>query len=737
VIAPGAVARAGARSGLVRELLLASRPLSWIDTALPFLAAALSVQRSLDPLVLLGTLYFLVPYNLLLYGVNDIFDYESDLANPRKRSLEGGLVPPDRRRAMWLAIAVTNLPLLAAIAVLAPPPATAAVVLAAVAALIYSMPPLRTKERPFADSLTSASHFVLPAVAGFLMAGLAVDALPLPFVGGFLAWGVASHALGAIQDIEYDRAAGIGSIATAIGARATAWVSLAGYTIAVLVALAYGGLAVVAALALATYLLLPLAVLSRPTEAQARRAWRSFLGLCLLVGFVLTQLLLFDWGVTTRPPGEIAGIAAMAAVAICLGQLAATTFLLRRARHAARRRVGPGAHLPSDADPDGRPVTSTATGDGRPAPGPPGVDRLPRLSVIVPCRDEAGRLPDTLRALAGQDHPAVEIIVVDDGSTDGSAGVARTVLTGLGRDPGGPEDLIGPRPAGAGPIRDRVIAAPAPPPGWTGKSWACHVGAEAASGRHLLFVDADTAAAPDALSTLHRVALATGAGLVSGPTSYAMPSGPERRWVPGFPMTIRGLVPVWLSALLGGRWRAAAFAYGPLMLVDAATYRRRGGHAATPGSEREDLDLARTMADGPGSEVVLDAADLAATRHYPDGGGALRAWRRVALAYGGDSFAVVLALVAFEVLAWVVPLVLPVLGWAAGDAVMLRDGAVSLAMLGLFRLGAAVAGREPLTSVLWHPITVGGTIAAQLASLVDGVRGVSPIWRGRAYERRT
>ena len=92
----------GSRDGapsILRDLLLASRPLSWVNTALPFLAAAFEVERSITLLVVLGTVYFLVPYNLLMYGVNDIFDYASDLANPRKRSLEGGLVPPDRRRA--------------------------------------------------------------------------------------------------------------------------------------------------------------------------------------------------------------------------------------------------------------------------------------------------------------------------------------------------------------------------------------------------------------------------------------------------------------------------------------------------------------------------------------------------------------------------------------------------------------------------------------------------------------
>ncbi len=672
----------------LRELLLASRPLSWINTGLPFLAAAYEVDRALTPLGLLGFAYFLVPFNLLMYGVNDIFDYASDLANPRKRSLEGGIVPPDRRRATWAAIAATNLPFLALLGWLAPPAGFAAVLLAAFAALAYSAPPLRTKVRPFLDSLTSASHFVLPAVAGFLVAGLDPAALPWALIVGFTAWGVASHALGAIQDIAYDRAAGIGSIATAIGARPTALLALAGYGIAIGAALSYGGLAAVAGLALATYLLLPFAVLCRPDEPQARRAWRSFLGLNLLVGFVLTQLLLRHWGLVTLPLGAALGAAAVAAAGTSLVQLLATVVLLRRSRASALAGAGTAA--------------------------------LPRLSVVVPCRDEAVRLPAVIAALAAQDHPDLEIVVIDDGSTDGTADIAR-------------RELAARRPTGGD--RDRVVVAPPMPAGWTGKSWACDVGARTAIGGHVLFLDADTLPAPSALRTLHAIARGSRAALVSGVSAYAMPTTTERALVPGFPLVMYGLVPVW-AAILGRGRSGYRFAYGPLLLVEAAAYRAAGGHAAAPASAREDLDLAATIGRAGGEVRLVAAADLAATRHYPDGTGALAAWRRVAVAYGGDSFATILALLAVEALAWLLPLVAPLAGAALGDPDLLGAGLVALGALVAFRVGLAVAERQPLAAIVWHPITVGATMAAQAASLVDAVLGRPAIWHGRSLERK-
>ena len=104
------------------ELIKASRPFSWINTALPFLAAAI-VAGPRTPqavaAVAVGFLYFLGPYNLAMYGLNDLYDYESDRLNPRKGgSVEGAVLALGARRKVWLAVAVANLPLVARLSVL-------------------------------------------------------------------------------------------------------------------------------------------------------------------------------------------------------------------------------------------------------------------------------------------------------------------------------------------------------------------------------------------------------------------------------------------------------------------------------------------------------------------------------------------------------------------------------------------------------------------------------------------
>jgi hypothetical protein len=311
--------------------------------------------------------------------------------------------------------------------------------------------------------------------------------------------------------------------------------------------------------------------------------------------------------------------------------------------------------------------------------------------------------------------------VADDASSDDTAEVAARELARL-------------RPAAWAAGRDRVLRLPAKPPGWAGKSWACDRAAATVTTPHLLFLDADTILRPHACRTLASEMAGRGAGLVSGVTAYAIPSWPERAFVPLFPVTLFAFLPLWLLRLTGGRPRALAFAYGPLLLVDRAAYGRAGGHAAAPGSEREDIELARTFARAGEQVGLVRAADLATTRHYPDGTGALRAWRRVFVAYGGGNLAVAIAGIAGAAVCWTLPLVLPILGAVSRDTVMTGGGLVALGLLVAFRLVLAWRERQPLVSVLLHPVTVVATLAAMLLSLVDAVRGTPATWRGRPYE---
>lgn len=277
-----------------RQLLGSSRPVSWVNTAYPFAAAYLLAGGSVDLTLVLGTLYFLVPYNLLMYGLNDVFDYESDLRNPRKGSIEGVVL--DRRwhrLTIWAAVA-SNVPFLAALVVLGTPGSAAVLAVSVFAVVAYSAPVLRFKERPLLDSATSSTHFVSPAVLGLVLAGGEPSRPALAALAAFFLWGMASQAFGAVQDVTADRAAGIASVATWLGAARTVRLAMALYGAAGLVALAVGWPGSLAAVLVVPYIasIAPFRSVPDAECESANAGWRRFLWLNMVTGFLVTQLLI-------------------------------------------------------------------------------------------------------------------------------------------------------------------------------------------------------------------------------------------------------------------------------------------------------------------------------------------------------------------------------------------------------------------------------------------------------------
>lgn len=293
-----ALARGGAdRQRTFAQFILSSRPVSWVNTAFPFGAAYLLTTREIDWVFVVGVVYFLIPYNLAMYGINDVFDYASDLANPRKGGMEGALLAPRLHRQMLWTAALTNIPFLLLLAAAGGPASWVALAVSGFAVVAYSAPRLRFKERPFVDSLTSSTHFVSPAVVGVTLAGARIDAALLTVLVAFFIWGMAAHAFGAIQDIGPDREAGIQSIATVIGARATARLALVLWFAAGAAMLLTPWPGPLAALLAVPYLVncAPWWKVTDETSPQTNIAWRRFIGLNYLCGFLATLILILEW----------------------------------------------------------------------------------------------------------------------------------------------------------------------------------------------------------------------------------------------------------------------------------------------------------------------------------------------------------------------------------------------------------------------------------------------------------
>jgi 4-hydroxybenzoate polyprenyltransferase len=230
-----------------------------------------------------------------MYGINDVFDYESDLRNPRKGGIEGALLDPK-----WHAITVkaaiwSCVPFVAYLTVVGTSSSTSWLYLTLFAVIAYSAKGFRFKEKPFLDSITSSLHFVGTMVFGLLLADVELGQPQILIaIFAFFLWGVASHAFGAVQDVLADRDGGIASIATVIGARATVRVALAAYVVAAALLLGLSAPYSYAALAAIPYLiiLIPFWNITDETCAKANSGWKKFIWLNFIAGAVVTLLVI-------------------------------------------------------------------------------------------------------------------------------------------------------------------------------------------------------------------------------------------------------------------------------------------------------------------------------------------------------------------------------------------------------------------------------------------------------------
>lgn len=279
----------------LRKLFISSRPVSWINTAFPFAATYLFFTGKVDLTLVIGTLFFLIPYNLLMYGINDVFDYESDLRNPRKGGIEGALLDTALHKVTIWSSVLLCVPFLVYLFAVGTVVSGLMLAFAVFTVLAYSVKGLRFKEIPFLDSVTSASHFVNPMLFAAVLVGQSLlSPVLLASWLAFFCWAMASHAFGAVQDVRADREGGLSSIATVIGARATTRFAWALYLVAGLLMLTTGWPAGFASIAAIGYLviLLPHWNITDETCESANRGWKKFIWLNYFAGFVVTQLLI-------------------------------------------------------------------------------------------------------------------------------------------------------------------------------------------------------------------------------------------------------------------------------------------------------------------------------------------------------------------------------------------------------------------------------------------------------------
>ncbi|HET9519066.1 MAG TPA: glycosyltransferase family 2 protein [Actinoplanes sp.] len=302
-----------------------------------------------------------------------------------------------------------------------------------------------------------------------------------------------------------------------------------------------------------------------------------------------------------------------------------------------------------------------------------------RVAVLLPLRNEADRVAPCLRSLLGQqDVPHLGLVVLDDSSTDGTADLVRAVAPGA-----------------------TLITGTEPPPGWLGKPHACHQLAAAADADVLVFVDADVVLAPTAVAaavTLLRDAQVT---LLS---PYPRIVGAGRLVQPLLQWSWLTFLP--LRAMERSPRPSLAAAGGQLLVVDAAGYRRAGGHAAVRGDVLEDIGLARAVKRAGGRIALADFSALATCRMYDS-------WRELTDGYTKSLWASfgspagAAAAVGALLLLYVAPPVVAVVALTAGavDLALVSGTAYLIGVAGRVVAARATGGRA-WPDALAHPVSV-------------------------------
>jgi 4,4'-diaponeurosporenoate glycosyltransferase len=286
------------------------------------------------------------------------------------------------------------------------------------------------------------------------------------------------------------------------------------------------------------------------------------------------------------------------------------------------------------------------------------------VSVVVPARDEEQTLPALLRSVAEQLPEVREVVVVDDASLDGTAAVARA--------------------AGV-----RVLPAGMPPPGWTGKAWACHTGAAATTGDLVLFLDADTVLRPGALARL-LAAHARHGGLVSVQPHHDVVRPYEQL------SAYFNVVALMASAAFTRRGRVAEsrapMAFGPCLLTSREDYVHAGGHEAVRADILDDAALAAAYHRAGLPVWCAVGGDAVRMRSYPGGLGQLVAgWTKNIASGAADAAPSATA----ATVAWI----------SAHHAVAV--GAVLSLLVALAgRGGSLVAGSAPLWAVAYVAVAL-------------------------------
>ena len=337
---------------------------------------------------------------------------------------------------------------------------------------------------------------------------------------------------------------------------------------------------------------------------------------------------------------------------------------------------------------------------------------LPPVSVLVPARNEAGVIERLARDVLASRGVALELVILDDDSTDGTGAIVERLAA---------ED------ARVRPVRGAPL-----PADWCGKQHACWQLTQAATYDTWLFLDVDVRPEPDAIARSVAFLDASGAGLASGFPRQVTGSFLEWLLLPLIHFVLLGFLPLTRSRQDNSPGLAAGC--GQWFVTTRSTYERAGGHAAIRASLHDGLKLPRAYRRAGLTTDIFDASDIASCRMYSR---SLDVWRGLAknATEGIGAPATIVPFTLLLAAGQILPFGLIAAGLAAGWhgwpawTIAAAWAASGLALAP--RLVEAARFRQSLTSALAQPLAIAVFLAIQWYALARKLLGLQTSWRGR------
>ena len=348
-----------------------------------------------------------------------------------------------------------------------------------------------------------------------------------------------------------------------------------------------------------------------------------------------------------------------------------------------------------------------------PAPEQGGRMNKPGVSVLVPARNEAAAIEPCVQAILVSRDVDLEVVVLDDASTDGTDAIVRKLAE---------QDA-----------RVRLVRGRPLPSGWCGKQHACAQLAEAASHDTWVFLDTDVRLSPDAVRRCVAFLDASRASLVSGFPRQVTGSFLEWLLLPLIHFVLLGFLPIARSRVDNSPGLAAGC--GQLFVTRRGDYLRAGGHTAIRASLHDGIKLPRAFRRAGLCTDIFDATDIASCRMYTR---SLDVWKGLSknATEGIGSAATIgpftILLAGGQMLPWVLVGWGLATGWQGWPLWAVLIALVAVALSSLPRILEATRFRQSFTSVLAHPLGIAVFLAIQWVALGRRLLGLQTSWRGRS-----